>query len=46
MSIGDVLLELFGITTRWHLTAVVLLGVLLLPVCLLALADWRMKARR
>jgi hypothetical protein len=46
VSLADLLLELSGITSRWHLRALALLVALLVPACLLALADWRMKARR
>jgi hypothetical protein len=46
VSFAEPLLHLLGIASRWHLQAPALLVALLMPVCLLALADWRMKARR
>jgi hypothetical protein len=46
VSFAEALLRLFGLVSRWHLGAPALLVALLMPIFLLALADWRMKARR
>ncbi|MEP6621160.1 MAG: hypothetical protein ABJE47_17680 [bacterium] len=46
MSLTQLLHDVFGYTTRWTLSAPELGLALLVPVVVLAFADWRVRSRR
>lgn len=46
MSLTNLLYQVFGFTTRWSLRAQGLGVALLVPVIIVAVADWRIRARR
>ena len=46
MTLAQLLADLLGLSSRWSLRASGLAFALIVPVCILALADWRVRARR